>query len=70
MSGCCLGSGKTRIAAELAGLVLQKKAQAKIVFLATTVALAQQQAGEGIAPTIRRAVNASKRNRLSQEENM
>ena len=46
MRGCCVGSGKTRIAVELAGSVLQKKPQAKIVFLATTVALAQQQAGE------------------------
>ncbi|DBA88746.1 TPA: hypothetical protein ACH3X1_004165 [Trebouxia sp. C0004] len=39
------GSGKTRIAVELAGLLLQKTPEAKIVFLATTVALAQQQAG-------------------------
>lgn len=40
------GSGKTRIAVELAGQQLKSKPQAKVVFLATTVALAQQQAGE------------------------
>ena len=43
---CHIGSGKTRIAVELAGLLLQKKPAAKVVFLATTVALAQQQAGK------------------------
>ncbi len=43
---CHIGSGKTRIAVELAGLLLQKKPAAKVVFLATTVALAQQQAGQ------------------------
>lgn len=39
------GSGKTRIAVEVAAHLLRRKPQAKVVFLATTVALAQQQAG-------------------------
>ena len=42
------GSGKTRIAVELAGQLLKSKPKAKVVFLATTVALAQQQAGEAL----------------------
>ena len=39
------GSGKTRIAVEVAAHLLRRKPRAKVVFLATTVALAQQQAG-------------------------
>ena len=39
------GSGKTRIAVELAGQLLLRKPQAKVVFLTMTVALTQQQAG-------------------------
>lgn len=39
------GSGKTRIAVEVAAQLLRRKPRAKVVCLATTVALAQQQAG-------------------------
>ena len=39
------GSGKTHIAVELAGVMLQRNQHAKVVFLAPTVALAEQQAG-------------------------
>lgn len=38
-------SGKTRIAVELAGLVLGRKPTARILFLTQTVALAEQQTG-------------------------
>lgn len=40
------GSGKTRIAVETAGAVLQHKADAKVLFLAPTVALTEQQTGQ------------------------
>ena len=43
--GCHAGSGKTRVAVEVATFMLQHNPNAKIVFLANTVALAQQQAG-------------------------
>lgn len=39
------GSGKTRVAVELAGLVLVRKPTARIFFLTQTVALAEQQTG-------------------------
>lgn len=39
-------SGKTRIAVEVAGRILQLKHEAKIVFLAPTVDLSDQQAGK------------------------
>ena len=40
------GSGKTRIAVEIAGALLLRKADAKILFLAPTVALTEQQTGQ------------------------
>ena len=40
------GSGKTRIAVELAGMVLQRKPAARVLFLTSTVALAEQQTGK------------------------
>ena len=40
------GSGKTRVAVELAGLILGRKPTGCIVFLTQTVALAEQQAGQ------------------------
>ncbi len=49
--GPCAGSGKTRVAVEQAGQVLQRKPEAKVVFLATTVALALQQAGTVVKPS-------------------
>lgn len=39
------GSGKTRIPVEAAGALLQRKPSAKILFLAPTVALTEQQTG-------------------------
>lgn len=40
------GSGKTRVAVELAGLVFARKPAARILFLTPTVALAEQQTGK------------------------
>ncbi|KAA6429036.1 MAG: retinoic acid inducible I [Trebouxia sp. A1-2] len=39
------GSGKTRVAVEVAGLLFQRKPSARILFLTATVALAEQQTG-------------------------
>lgn len=39
------GSDKTRVAVELAGLILGRKPTAHILFLTQTVALAEQQTG-------------------------
>jgi len=43
------GSGKTRVAVEVAGLLFQRKPSARILFLTPTVALAEQQTGEHLA---------------------
>jgi hypothetical protein len=40
------GSGKTRVAVEVAGLLFLRKPSARILFLTPTVALAEQQTGE------------------------
>ena len=43
------GSGKTRVAVEVAGLLFQRKPSARILFLTPTVALAEQQTGQHFA---------------------
>ena len=43
------GSGKTRVAVEVAGLLFQRKPSARILFLTPTVALAEQQTGQYFA---------------------
>ena len=49
------GSGKTRVAVEVAGLLFQRKPSARILFLTPTVALAEQQTGEHLAVCTRQA---------------
>ena len=44
------GSGKTRVAVELAGHLFERKPTARILFLAPTVALAEQQTGAMTTP--------------------
>ena len=43
------GSGKTRVAVEVAGLLFQRKPSARILFLTPTVVLAEQQTGQHLA---------------------
>ncbi len=49
------GSGKTRVAVEVAGLLFQRKPSARILFLTPTVALAEQQTGEHFASFVEQA---------------
>ena len=44
------GSGKTRIAVETAGILLQRKPGAKVLYLAPTVSLTEQQTGQHVLP--------------------
>ncbi len=49
------GSGKTRVAVEVAGLLFQRKPSARILFLTPTVALAEQQTGQHLAVCMQQA---------------